>query len=395
MYISIAILWASFTSLVSSLPALTNSANTSNSTIDHAERHLDDFNSPTTTFLVALEHNTSHDEMIHLEQISTSSVKKSCREIVPASYWMDTKGKDIHAHGGQVLKSGNLYYWVGESEKQTFASKPQSINLYSSSDLKTWTFVKEIFNQAMISNEFMQNGGDPIVILERPKIAQVDDHGENFVLLFHADDKGYNRASIGYALSTTGIAGPYQFQRLARPDGNQESRDLGIYQEGDQVYLLYTSNSNNRLVISHLVTNQSLVTIGLETRQQSFIDGRHEAPAMVKLEVGYMLLASSVTWWFPNSGAQFYSPSLQGPWTRVADLAPWYKFFSQPSFVVPLGTGTNSWIYMSDRWKWPFLSWASYVWQPLPLNVVKKAGPTTPLDLSWRDSWCLEEVLID
>lgn len=35
--------------------------------------------------------------------------------IVPGAVWTDTKGVKIDAHGGNVVKRGDTFYWVGQS----------------------------------------------------------------------------------------------------------------------------------------------------------------------------------------------------------------------------------------------------------------------------------------
>jgi hypothetical protein len=46
----------------------------------------------------------------------------------------------VHAHGGQLLQLGSTYYWVGTSQKILPAWTSEHINIYSSTDLQSWTF---------------------------------------------------------------------------------------------------------------------------------------------------------------------------------------------------------------------------------------------------------------
>ena len=67
----------------------------------------------------------------------------------------------VQAHGGGMLAWGGRYYWVGEGVKPgctpgdfgdgcwpRTAEMSQDINLYSSSDLASWTFESALLNQA-------------------------------------------------------------------------------------------------------------------------------------------------------------------------------------------------------------------------------------------------------
>jgi hypothetical protein len=53
--------------------------------------------------------------------------------IVPGAVWYDTAGAKIDAHGGMIIKPGNVWYWIGWS-----ASANISPRIYSSSDLVNW-----------------------------------------------------------------------------------------------------------------------------------------------------------------------------------------------------------------------------------------------------------------
>ena len=50
---------------------------------------------------------------------------------------VDTDGDPIQAHGGQIQKLGDTYYWVGEDKSQ--GVYPIGVHLYSSKDLYNWT----------------------------------------------------------------------------------------------------------------------------------------------------------------------------------------------------------------------------------------------------------------
>src|SRR5688572_1104418 len=60
--------------------------------------------------------------------------------LYPGGDWYDTNGNPVHAVEGGIMKVGSLYYLWGMDRSQnnyTF----RGVNMYSSPDLKTWTFV--------------------------------------------------------------------------------------------------------------------------------------------------------------------------------------------------------------------------------------------------------------
>lgn len=46
----------------------------------------------------------------------------------------------VHAHGGQLLREGGAWWWVGTSRKVESALISHGIYLYRSTDLSTWEF---------------------------------------------------------------------------------------------------------------------------------------------------------------------------------------------------------------------------------------------------------------
>ena len=57
---------------------------------------------------------------------------------VNGQLWPDTDGKHINAHGGNIIKFGDTYYWYGEHRPYTGFTTERGISVYSSKDMKTW-----------------------------------------------------------------------------------------------------------------------------------------------------------------------------------------------------------------------------------------------------------------
>ena len=51
--------------------------------------------------------------------------------------YLDNNGNVIQAHGGQIQKWGDTYYWYGEDKSNEYA--PVGVHLYTSKDLYNWT----------------------------------------------------------------------------------------------------------------------------------------------------------------------------------------------------------------------------------------------------------------
>jgi hypothetical protein len=119
----------------------------------------------------------------------------------PGGDWYDTNGNIVHAVEGGVIKVGSLYYLWGMDRSQnnyTF----RGVNLYSSPDLKTWTFVNTILSNATHAD--LASGS----VVERPKLLHNTTTGQ-FVLWVHYEGwNAYATSGVGYATSST-IGGNY------------------------------------------------------------------------------------------------------------------------------------------------------------------------------------------
>ncbi|KIK62651.1 carbohydrate-binding module family 35 protein [Collybiopsis luxurians FD-317 M1] len=261
--------------------------------------------------------------------------------IVPGAVWTDTSGNKIDAHGGQILKQGNTFYWVGSA----YANN-EVPNLYSSTDLLNWTFL----GPASTAVEFMY----------RPK-------------LFTSGGKFYiwgqvNRAVQGLVSST--ISGGYSVNGapfFLPPDGRSYS-DEGIFVDTTgEAYLLTSADSNNLQI--NQINGGATVSIGSRVLD---LEGSWEAPGMLKSPGGiYYLIMSSKTGYTANANQFWWSTSITGPFTGPAGIAPGSSntYNSQNSFELKIaGSQATTYIYMGDAWDSDGTAASNYEWLPISIN---------------------------
>jgi hypothetical protein len=138
-----------------------------------------------------------------LISLTTVSAKDSFSG-VRGDEWRDTDGNIIQAHGGQVSKIGEKWYWVGENRGNN-----RDIKLYSSDDLYNWKNEGSAMrvvpnnNRAALDTDpyFMAlyghlsaAGKDSVYdgirgnrVIERPKLIHNKATGK-YIIWFHADD---------------------------------------------------------------------------------------------------------------------------------------------------------------------------------------------------------------
>lgn len=274
--------------------------------------------------------------------------------IVPGAIWTDTSGNVIQAHGGGFLRVGSTFYWHGE-DKAHNSGLFRAVSCYTSTDLVNWARQNDALTPISGTNISTSN------IVERPKVVFNKANAE-YVMWFHSDSSNYGAAQVGVATAKT-PCGPFSYKGSFRPL-NAESRDMGLFQDDDAAqttYLLYASDNNQNFKISKLDVNYYNVDSQTSVIPASTL----ESPGIIKRNGIYHLFASHTSGWDPNPNKFFTAPSLTGPWSAQADIAPpaTRTYFSQNAFDLPISQDFA--IYMGDRWRPTVLGSSSYIWFPL------------------------------
>ena len=198
---------------------------------------------------------TAYNKLIEAHKKTYSSISGTKAEII-----YDTNGAEIQAHGGQVQKWGDTYYWYGEDKTNGYRPV-EGVHLYTSKDLYNWDdqgvalksipvseedygkdqtegykadlsifeddeYYKELYgdyaNQKsdfpdLYDNKLEEtywNLANDRCVIERPKVIYNEKTGQ-YVMWFHADGRTpTNSADYGKALAGVAIsdrpAGPFK-----------------------------------------------------------------------------------------------------------------------------------------------------------------------------------------
>ena len=224
----------------------------------------------------------------------------------------------IHANSGDIIRSGDTWYWFGEdmTEYTWPSATPGSVqwyaefkgvNCYKSKDLVHWTFSNVVLKK--------QPAGKvgPNREVSRPHVVW-NAKTKKWVMLYHAENLLYDENRVGIATCDT-IDGDYTFIKTFRP-GGERSLDLGVYQEGEDCYIVYSwANSGQRI--------DKLTPDYMEVAANVFsIKEQGEAPVIIKREGVYYWVNSELTGWDPNPNFYRTATSLAGPWSKKQPLAP-------------------------------------------------------------------------
>jgi len=287
----------------------------------------------------------------------------------PGAVWQDTSGNVIQAHGGGIVKDGGTYYWLGEDK--TDGSPFQNIRCYSSTDLKNWTFVRNVLTR--------QPSGDlgPDRVVERPHVIHNSSTGQ-YVMYMHIDNSNYSERKAGVATSGS-VCGAYSYRGSFKPLGH-DSLDDNLFLDGGTGYFMSEDRTDGQLQVYRLSSDFLSVSALVKSLPQ------YEAPAMARIGGTYYLFGSHLTGWSTNDNQYATATSITGTWSSWRSFAPsgTSTCNSQTTSILPVaGSSTTGYVFMGDRWNAGDLSDSRYVWEPLTVSG-------TTASIACRGSWTVD-----
>lgn len=297
--------------------------------------------------------------------------------IIPGGDWRDTNGKLIAATEGGIIKVDDLYYlWGMDRSANNYAFV--GVNMYSSPDLKSWTFVNQILKRT--SHVDLDNDA----VVERAKILHNKKTGQFIMWMHYEGHNAYSVAEVAYATCNT-VSGNYTFKSHFRPL-DIDSRDINVYQDDDgKGYLICTTKGNQNVSLFEL--DESYTGIVKEVyRGSASNDMECEGHAIIRTGGYYFWLMSWCTGWDFNDNHYFYSNSLAGPWKSGGNIAVsnTHTYESQVGFAVTVkGSDKTTYLYTGDRWSVNNFSMSRIVLLPIVIEGTK-------LSVKWHDQYNID-----
>lgn len=294
-------------------------------------------------------------------------------KITPGTYWRDTTGNILSAHGAGLIKVGSTYYLVGmycdNDPNNNYQGEGHgmpyfvAITCYSSTDFANWTFENNLLTTQPSGDLALENW------VGRPKIIYNDTTGQ-YVMYVNAG------AGVGVATCST-VNGNYTYLGSYAPLGDSIG-DMTVFKDDDgKAYLIGAGGKIYELTSDYL--GVAGLTRNLRARNS-------EAPAMFKSGGVYFLLFSDTTWWTSNDNFYYTATSLSGSWTKRGDFTPNSDntWDSQTTYVQPIeGSSTTTFVYLGDRWYEYYFGDSKYIWLPLTVDG-------TTLTMDWYDYWAID-----
>jgi len=300
--------------------------------------------------------------------------------------WQDIDGNDIQAHGGCIIKHGDMYYWYGEHKGIDNTPRGShndpadrvdvvGVSCYSSPDLLNWKYEGLALSAVKDDPESPLH---PSKVCERPKVIY-NEKTENFVMWMHLDSQNRRFAGVGIAVSKT-PQGPFELLEAKRPL-RVDSRDFTIYKDQrGEVWLLTSSHSNRSMMVARL------------TEDYTDLDGFHvfvlvdqvrEAPALCFHNNMYYMISSGCTGWNPNSALYATSAFVPGNWKLIDNPCEGHADYRQTF------GGQSAYIFEKDGKFWLMLDhWQRYNlkksgYSILPITFDDRGQMT----VTWTDEW--------
>ena len=315
-------------------------------------------------------------------------------EFQPGQVWRDGGGQPINAHGGGVLFHCGLYYWYGTHKIEGLSEAQHAdggVHAYASRDLLNWQDLGLVLPiDAPPSRDLT-----PGVNFDRPKVVYHAPTGR-FVLFFKLYLRGHGtRVGFVGVATATGPAGPFVYQHKFLGGGSPEGTgDFAMFQDDDgTLYHLAVRKPDKAFVVGKMQDDYLLPAGPYEVA--AGITRATEAPAVLKRDGRYWLLASGSTGWAPNAARSFSAASLYGPWVDHGNpcegvnphngLGPELTYGGQSTFILSLPGPTATHLALFDINKPDHPYESLHVWLPISFETGRMTIP-------WRDQWSLEAL---
>lgn len=306
----------------------------------------------------------------------------------------DTNGNKIQAHGGQIQKWGDTYYWYGEDKTNGYRPVV-GVHLYTSKDLYNWTdegvvlqsipvsdeeygtdqddgyvadlsiFEEDEYFKSLYSDykgmqaddtanysskleEVYWNLAEDRCVIERPKVLYNEATGK-YVMWYHADgrtptsDADYGKARAGVAVSDS-PNGPFKLVgtyllATGTDDHSWDAegghvRDMNLFQDDDgNAYVLYSSEGNTTLYIARLNSSYT----GLAKDADEMVLGEDFNIISTDSREAPALFKYDGTYYLITSGCTGWAPN-QARYTVATDLMGEWTNMGDPCVGDTAGT---------------------------------------------------------
>ena len=281
--------------------------------------------------------------------------------------WLDTDGKRIQAHGGQIFQENGTYYWLGENKDHTTGEDEVwtwGVRLYSSNDLMNWQDEGLIVPPDLENRESILH---PARHLDRPHLLFNEKTKKYVLWLKYCDDSHYA------VLTADALKGPYTIVNGRYFPYGRKCGDFDLWKDEKGNAYIYFEADHTDLLGAHLSADYTQV----EGEPVAIYSGKkppetREAPTHFVRGGRHYLLTSGMTGYRPNPSEAAVSDDPLHGYTVLGGLSEGdpsnTTFHSQSTCVIEVN---GKFLYLGDRWM-PELNEWSYTGDPRPDPATQK-----------------------
>jgi len=324
--------------------------------------------------------------------IGSCSVFSATDVIRPGQLWLDQDRNPINAHGGCVLFHQGIYYWYGEHKIEGLSEKQHAdggVRCYASTDLINWNNMGMMIRLDRPETEDLTHECNS----DRPKVVY-NDKTREFIMFFKLYLRGMGHRVAFVAVATSqSPTGPFTYRhKFLGGNSPAGTGDFAMFKDDDgSLYHLSVRKPDKALVIGKM-RDDYLLPEG-EYKVAEGITRATEAPALMKKDGEYIMLASGSTGWAPCAARSFSATSIYGPWVNHGNpvsgtnpqngLGPELTFGGQSNFILQVEGRKDAFIAMFDINKPEHPYESGYIWLPIMFNGNR-------ISIPWVDSWELD-----
>ena len=300
---------------------------------------------------------------------------RSVASITNGTDWVDTEGRPIMAHEGDLARFDGVFYWYGSS----YANNPKGkfgiavgpvwngVLVYRSTDLKNWEYRGVCLRRPENGwGELGSTGRGHVIYNEKTK---------KYVMWY----RWYLHVPASFLMVATADHPEGPFTSLGPREmgtSNGFASDMNIFKDDDgKAYVIYCDHGEHGVQ-----GGQSTYTIRIDSLSDDYLDTNQdgiavfakgcEAPAMIKHKGTYIAVASGVHGWAGSETVCATADAPLGTWTRQADISKQKTWSSQVTDLIHIEE-SDSVMALCDQWWIPDrsdINKSRYLFLPLSLD---------------------------
>ena len=320
---------------------------------------------------------------------STNGDELKGTHVVNGTDWLDTEGRPIMAHEGDLARFDGVFYWYGSS----YAGNPSGkfdisdgpvwngVQVYRSTDLKNWEYRGVCLPRP-------ENGFGKLGATGRGHVIY-NEKTKKYVMWY----RWYLHVPASFLMVAVADHPEGPFTSLGPREmgsSNGFASDMNVLKDDDgKAYVIYCDHGGHGVK-----GDKPLYAIRIDSLSDDYLTSNQdgvvvfekgcESPAMIRYKGKYIAVASGVHGWAGSETVCATGDSPLGPWTRQADISEQKTWNSQVSDLIYLEE-SDTVMALCDQWWIPDksdINKSRYLFLPVTMDPA-----TGTVRMEYREKW--------